>query len=221
MAIDYADASALHPAIAHRCYRDPISYWNWASLARVSTAIGEHTLAIEAAERSANALLNSPNRTDQNIIVFVESVRGLAYLSAGNVEAASECLEPLSRLSPTEQILAISAWAFHGGFHADYIQTLIALGDLDTAERLAVEQVRMRPEDEHVLWAMGLVYLAQNRPQEAIPCFEKCSRMDLANPSIELDWGRALIAAGMPADALVHLSEAVQLRRLRHPEAFD
>ncbi|MFO0905527.1 MAG: LamG-like jellyroll fold domain-containing protein [Pirellulales bacterium] len=181
----------------------------WMLIALAAMQRGDLELAQTAADRSTEILLDG-HRGNVDSAMTSEMVRGLTYLSSGDVAQARSILAPLCRANQTENCFNTWSWAWTGGYQGDYVRALIDLGELDEAERRCNAQAQLRPEDANIQWAGGLLELARQRASASLPHFARAAQIDPLNASIELDWARALVAANDPKSALPHLQTAVQ-----------
>ncbi len=78
------------------------------------------------------------------------------------------------------------------------------------AARLAAEIAKQKPSRPEFYVELGLAWLAENRPREAVTALEEAVRREPRSPVAQLDLAEALTRAGQPARALDVLNRAVK-----------
>ncbi|HKQ71998.1 MAG TPA: tetratricopeptide repeat protein, partial [Polyangiaceae bacterium] len=104
-----------------------------------------------------------------------------------------------------------------GTSHINLAKVALELGRKDEAVEHAEEAARHRGTDEQVLFTLGKVYLAADRPLDAEKTFEHIC--EVVRSSASCPYGLALVAAQKDDDAraLSKLREAIGLK-IPHPE---
>jgi len=86
------------------------------------------------------------------------------------------------------------------------------MGQLDTAEKLYREVLRLDPKDTASKGELGIVLLAANRPQEARPLLEEAAASDPQNDRVVAARGLVHLTEGELDEAFARLAEALELR---------
>ncbi len=75
---------------------------------------------------------------------------------------------------------------------SDLVKPLIITGQFEEALHHAAYLVDRQPDNPDYLNLQGMIYLWQNRPAEALPCFQHALAKDKISPAISLNMGLAL-----------------------------
>ncbi len=86
------------------------------------------------------------------------------------------------------------------------------MGQLDTAEKLYREVLRLDPKDAATKGELGIVLLAANRPQEAGRWLEEAMSADAENGRVVASLGLVRLAEGRLDDAFALLTQSLDLR---------
>src|SRR5215472_2220576 len=106
--------------------------WRWVPL-YVRALIDAHFGRVETARAVAGEALSAAAAAqDKWGVMLVSGALGFAELTAGNVAQAEACLSRAADLGDRIGLAEPAAWRFH----ANHIEAVIGLGDLDRADRL-------------------------------------------------------------------------------------
>ena len=103
----------------------------WAATCYAQALIDAHLGRLDAARTAAADGLSAATGDDW-IVMLLRAALGFAELSAGNLDAAEASLSQAAGLADRIGLAEPAAWRFH----ANRIEALIGLGDLDRAEEL-------------------------------------------------------------------------------------
>jgi predicted Zn-dependent protease len=81
--------------------------------------------------------------------------------------------------------------------------------DLPAAQRVLEELVQALPDAPEPNYLLGDVWLAREQPERALPFLEKSVRLEPKEPQARGALGRAYALVGRPAEAILHLQQAL------------
>ncbi|MCC6697864.1 MAG: glycosyltransferase [Candidatus Hydrogenedentes bacterium] len=86
------------------------------------------------------------------------------------------------------------------------------MGQLDTAESLYREVLRMQPEDAETAGELGIVLIAANRLDDAKPLLERAYESDSQNDRVAAGLGLVRLSEGRPAEAFSLFVSALDIK---------
>jgi tetratricopeptide (TPR) repeat protein len=86
------------------------------------------------------------------------------------------------------------------------------LGQLDTAEKLYLEALRLDPGDAESKGELGIVLLAANRLKDAAPLLDEAAKADSTNERVVAGLGLVRLGQGRLDEAFEYLSRSLELR---------
>ena len=157
--IPQAELSAMEPQVAERIRTraasvrsEPDSAQAWARLAQAFQA---HDLFAQAIESYARAMAMEPGDWRWPYLAALAQAKTDPQASLPLFEKARE-LQPAG-----------------AAIHINYGDTLMRLGDTDTAEQAYSEALRVEPESSHALYGLAQIALGANDPQAAVDLLEQ------------------------------------------------
>jgi DNA-binding NarL/FixJ family response regulator len=207
-----AQSQNMGEQVDHRAWRTATCY--------AQALVDAHLGRIDAARSVAsNGLSTATAAGDDWAVMMLHAALGFAELSAGNLSAAIGSLSSATSLADRIGLAEPAAWRFH----ANHIEVLITLGELERAEEL-LTWLQERGIATGRRWTMataarcrGLLLAARGDTPGAIRALDDALRhhMQLAMP---FERGRTLLAAGQlqrrakrKALARQHLDEALRI----------
>ena len=113
-----------------------------------------------------------------------------SLITSGRIEEAEQsCRESLERLPGSANLLGLLG------------AILLKRGRTGEAEAVLLRTIALEPEFAKPQEDLGTLYLHQNKPLEAIPCFETAVRLDPGQASALLGLATALARCGRQAEA--------------------
>jgi DNA-binding CsgD family transcriptional regulator len=171
----------------------------WHSIAcYVRALIDAHLGHVDAARAAADEGLSAPTTAQEDWnAMLVSGALGFAELTVGHLEQAEASLSRAADLSDRIGLAEPAAWRFH----ANHIEALIGLGDLDQAERL-LRRFEGQGRTTGRAWTLataarcrGLLLAARGDVEGAVQALEEAlgHHQDLAMP---FELGRTVLVMG-------------------------
>ena len=176
---------------------DQVDHRAWRSATCYARALVDaHLGRLDAARAEAGAGLSAAAGDDWAMMVL-HAALGFAELSAGNLDAAEASLSSATSLADRIGLAEPAAWRFH----ANHIEALIGLGDLDRAGEL-LTWLEGRGQVTGRQWTLataarcrGLLLAAQGDIQGALQALDDALRHH-QHLEMPFELGRTLLTAG-------------------------
>jgi hypothetical protein len=188
-----AQSQEVAGQVEHRAWRGGNNY----APALIDAHLGR--LDVARAE-AADGLSAATAAGDDWAVMMLHGVLGFTELSAGNLTAAEASLSTAAGLADQIGLAEPATWRFH----ANHVEVVVGLGELDRAERLLTWLERRGRATER-RWTLAtaarcraLLLAARGDTQGALQALGEALRhhQQLAMP---FEMGRTLLAAGQPA----------------------
>jgi DNA-binding CsgD family transcriptional regulator len=185
-----AQSRDLDEQVGHRAWRSATCY--------ARALIDAHLGRLDAARaEAADGLSAAAAAEDDWAVMVLHAALGFAELSAGNLGAAEASLSSAAGLADRIGLAEPAAWRFH----ANHIEAVVHLGDIDRAQRL-LTWLEGRGRATGRRWTLataarcrGLLLAAQGDTEGALQALDEALRhhQHLAMP---FELGRTLLVAG-------------------------
>lgn len=105
-------------------------------------------------------------------------------------------------------------------YHLSLGDVYVKLSEFSSAIKHIEYALDLQPDLVEALCSLGRVYLAFDKPEMALPLFEKALRINRDHPKVRIGLANALSSLGRMDEAATYLKEAIE-RRIELPIAYN